>query len=84
MRRAGDLLEGTSGDNKGGRCGGLQDSQSKVYPWEDSHTGRSPHSVLRSWLGSVSRPGFSVRDCVDSKVHSSLFLELAIPTEGTI
>lgn len=22
MRRAGDLLEGTSGDNKGGRCGG--------------------------------------------------------------
>lgn len=23
MRRAGDLLEGTSGDNKGGRCGGL-------------------------------------------------------------
>ena len=23
MRRAGDLLEGTSGDHKGGRCGGL-------------------------------------------------------------
>lgn len=23
MRRAGDLLEGTAGDNKGGRCGGL-------------------------------------------------------------
>lgn len=23
MRRAGDLLEGTSGDSKGGRCGGL-------------------------------------------------------------
>lgn len=46
-----------------------------------AHTGRSPHSVLRSWL---SRPGFSVRDCVNSKVHSSLFPELVIPMEGAI
>lgn len=123
MRRAGDLLKGTAGDNKGGRCGGLGctvhlDPREKgdgnmrrlgevrmsvlLYPrglctapgllrtnfthgktptLGKAHTGRSPHSVLRSWL---SRPGFSVRDCVDSKVHSSIFPELVIPMEGAI